>query len=59
MKHFVEWKSLALILSEISDDMYSSSYEYEKRFAQNGAGSIPIWMLIACFISNIKIAVLS
>ena len=51
MKTLVLHQCLALILSEeISDEMYSSLYEYKKRFAQNGAGSIPIGMPFVCFI---------
>ena len=50
MKRFVEWKYLALILSEeISDDMYAS-HKYKKKFAQNGAGSLPIRVTAASFI---------
>ena len=53
MKGSVEWKYLALIVSEeeISDAMYSSSYEYKERFAQSGAGSILIAMSIAYFFA--------
>ena len=52
MKHLVEWKFLALILSEeISDHMYSSSWEYKK--------DLPKIMQNHCHVSNIKIVVLS
>ena len=37
------------IFIEIIDDMDSSLYENKKRFAQNGAVSIPIGMTIARF----------
>ena len=52
MKRFDEWKGLALILSEeISDDMYSPK-EYKEDLGRNCAGSIPIWIPIACFIGT-------
>ena len=51
MKRFVEGKCLALIPSEEpSDNIYSSSCEYRKRFAQNGTGLVPTGMPIDCFI---------
>ena len=54
MKRFVQWKCVTLILSgEISDDIYSSSKSYVKRFSQNGGGSVPVLF----HISNIKMAV--
>ena len=51
MKRIVEWRCFALVLlGEISDDMYSSSFEYAKRFVQNGVDSTPIGTPITCFI---------
>ena len=37
-------------IRKVSDDMYSSSYDYKKWFAKNVAWSIPTGMPIACFI---------
>ena len=62
MKRFVEWKWRAFILSvDIKSDMYRCSNWYKKRFAQNGAGSMPIGIPIALtqyYITNGKVAVL-
>ena len=51
LKHFVERKYLAVILSEeVSYEIYSFSKEYKKRFAQHGAKKTPFGIPIACFI---------
>ena len=33
--------------------MYLFSYAHKKRFAQNGAGSIPIWIPIFCLVGKL------
>ena len=50
MRLFAEWRFLTTTLSEqISNGMYSSSWEYKKNICQNDVWSIPIGMLIFCF----------
>jgi len=54
MNRFVEWKCRALTLSlSIKFLMYLCSYWYRNRFAQKGAGSIPIGMPITWHIKTL------